>query len=1389
MINYFNNLGGLNLLAKSNKLRPFINFSNWTFKPILNEYKTDGVELVAFKNNSILFNYNTDVTKISDKEYNVVGTSAEQCVFRLSQSGYLGALTRDIQSGEFLKVDFKIVINSGSMRVKNPNNLYSSSITEVLNYVDYLTHDGNTIKDYSLQCLTDCNFNIIINSVQKVLMLPNATYLDNKGTAKTIIPKVETTRMLDFQGNHEIPVNILLDNIRTIQFNGIIESDGPIYGFSEAWAKYLQVWSYKTGVRLGSVVYDFSYVVPQNEYVSVIVDIDKVNLELNLIVNGVLVETISYNGIHSGYFDRLGRNVATYLNGQLDFASCLTRRLTSSEIKKSFENPTQFFEAMRVDNDTLYITDFSGKGKYIPNFKSYSETLISTTTNDGFAVSDEVIEFINLGKDSFSIEILEVGTNSFRPITKVNNDNNVVSLSDKYYGVTFNAIIEDGSDIVTLRSVNNGVIDTIGYDVKNGFNCIITTGGNNVTDFMSLYWDGRRKFKVTITNWKYVELEGLNEIINFSEAQRLNFTNMSAGIQEIFTIKNDLGFTLGLREGIGGNKTDSILPLNYNFPIDTDFSLIIGIKLDGITTENSIENGILDIKCLGGYNLSLKFEGRGYSIPFDTLGYAIGGILYNSTDRKATLYIGKTKIDEFEVLSTEIGSMIFNDKNEVNIFEYNRKLMKEVNYFRTVDNYTRQGKVTAIEEVKPYIGYDRFEIMTQNSEHETDGIELLPTLTLDKWNQGSSNIVEEFEDGFLVTINSNWERSYFTIALKVGNTYSFTFETYGIGNSDFLSIEVEYNSGTTPVNDGTDFRIDKVSSVLTKYTKLVTIQSPTTYFRVTGNPSGGKIFIKKPSIQKVIKLPNKAYCKSFSNSNLPLELLSSNPLDFTQIENIPIDDIDTSIIKSVTFGFSGTDIRLLGRQSDWSSLLILGTNETSFRLSSVDVDFSWRRVANKRTTITININPDNTMSLFVDGVFKETVSYIGTIGNSSPINLIGGAYTAFTDGQLDFLSINTQVLKVLDIRMASELPNEFFENMKKDSECIFLTDFRGDGKYIANSKTHSISNELNDDIWSLDSGWTQSGKELTAVNGGNFTTNPDTVYSNKTYLINVRVLEYVSGSLGVLLGASMYAFGSNEIASIGNFSKIIKTSTLSNNLIYLRGNGTFNGKVLLSIKELTGLYEIINFTDPQRTNYTQEERGLQDLTRKFNSLGFFEKNVPYLNPSKRIAVANTSWKPTTEYSWTLKWVQTKVNENWSTNTGKAYIVGGAYIYNNMDFNFGESSIGHFTCNLGNALVLIGNDSHPMNAGEKYLITVSYNKDTNKLYMTINDGLYTNESSTTVTLVPTDYTLYLMEKHYKYLKGANKLMTPLEWIEFQINKVSSIQEITDTFNKLKEKGIL
>lgn len=423
--------------------------------------------------------------------------------------------------------------------------------------------------------------------------------------------------------------------------------------------------------------------------------------------------------------------------------------------------------------------------------------------------------------------------------------------------------------------------------------------------------------------------------------------------------------------------------------------------------------------------------------------------------------------------------------------------------------------------------------------------------------------------------------------------------------------------------------------------------------------SGIKAFINYAfgSYEAVNPIDNKVYGKNIGTSNLKPLYKSGNPFDFQGSQSIVVDSINSSTFdirndftillgckpssaNNALFGNSRTDLSFLlyTRFNDTTGTRFF-YNGTPYKFKTIETEEE--HLSYKCLGIT---KSGTTLKFYWYGEVTATYTNVALPTSNNFISLILGAIQVGVnpyDGTYDNFYLSDNVLSDEDIKKHTEYPNDFYQDMVNDDRILFCTDFRGnsDVGYIADGKNYS-EGIVNAEVTSTRAQTNGTGNTITEGTTGTFyfhNESPTTASylplvslinsnqaSDELYLMEVSIT-ITSGSAyarqietrqdQILINSVLSTGDTHTETFISNYQSDGTFRFFFDAFNDYSGtvHDTFDATVVMTAKKLQGTHQVTGYSPTCVTNYPKEDTGLQDLTRKFNPLGFFEENVDYLN--------------------------------------------------------------------------------------------------------------------------------------------------------------------------------
>ena len=536
-------------------------------------------------------------------------------------------------------------------------------------------------------------------------------------------------------------------------------------------------------------------------------------------------------------------------------------------------------------------------------------------------------------------------------------------------------------------------------------------------------------------------------------------------------------------------------------------------------------------------------------------------------------------------------------------------------------------------------------------------------------------------------------------------------------------------------------------------------------------------------------LPN-GQVQNIGNSGTNLQLYSGNPLDFQGSQYIA-----TGLNLSQTFtvslrAYNCINGYILGSAYSLSErfYFFVQGGYYSFRFGNSSSIISNIQTSSEdnifieivETSYTIKINDSilsGTFPFNADGVFRSI-----TIGAD-----IAGANNL--DGQLDYLTISDRVLTQEEIALSNSNPNAFYDSMVNDANTLFATDFRGTAGYIADDKNKVVGSELvtNGDFSDGTTGWITSTwyveneqfisdnasdtwRQNITVNNGTYKVSAFISINQTTSLSNSSLQIFDGTTDSVLIDGAIsvtpYGVYSQQINGTREYSFIVNITSGT-----LRLGGYSADKISIdniSVKEISAVYPITNYSETMRTNFQQEPTGLQDLTRSFDSLGFYTGVTDYLK-GNGVGYGDTGWVPSADEDWTLEVIIELFDNSASDTTMGCAATERVFISQQSNARL-KYAIGDMTSSY-TSLFSFGDFIS--------LTLVYYNSGNVKAY---ENGILTLNVSSTLTQPVTTFRLLTEEYFNKKLLNKIKL--------FKVHqKVLTQEEITNNYNDYVAQGLL
>lgn len=367
-------------------------------------------------------------------------------------------------------------------------------------------------------------------------------------------------------------------------------------------------------------------------------------------------------------------------------------------------------------------------------------------------------------------------------------------------------------------------------------------------------------------------------------------------------------------------------------------------------------------------------------------------------------------------------------------------------------------------------------------------------------------------------------------------------------------------------------------------------------------------------------LPN-AKVKNSGTSGVDLQLYSGNPLDFQATQGIQVNKSFTLSGNAISLylGFDTDSIAITHTLAEFDNLKVSIVNAVlRVTINAVNHDVAIL-VVNTYYQTEIVINSNN-LIVKVNGT--QTYSASCTALNTTILKSVGandGLASGRFDGQFDYFIVYNGLTTF-------SLANQFFKDMSTDVNTLFCTDFGGNSGYVADDMNVSetllnINGDLSDGTTSGFVG--HQGCILTNIENTLVVTPNTWVWNGCRILCNINVGDIIHVKFEIFdtVARDYYAQQNSAYLVVGrsianSFTTIefVYQATVSKADTTIYKTEAYEFKVdNVQINKISNIYPITNYSATQRTNFTQVNKGLQDLTRLFDSNGFFLDNTDYLN--------------------------------------------------------------------------------------------------------------------------------------------------------------------------------
>ena len=541
-------------------------------------------------------------------------------------------------------------------------------------------------------------------------------------------------------------------------------------------------------------------------------------------------------------------------------------------------------------------------------------------------------------------------------------------------------------------------------------------------------------------------------------------------------------------------------------------------------------------------------------------------------------------------------------------------------------------------------------------------------------------------------------------------------------------------------------------------------------------------------------LPN-GQVKNNGTSGTNLQLYSGNPLDFQGSQyisetwnNLGYTGIKTQFsIYCGIYSVGNNTLFSSGYASSNAGLDIAFISSQQIRVSCNNATDGYLYVDYNNSPFWVTF--DNGLISVIDdsgvlGTKQLSISSLAFESNQS-LNIASyrGMYSYY-DGLLDGFVFYKDIPTPTQISQGYSNPNAFYEAMKNDANTLFCTDFRGTAGYIADDKNNLTSDKTDTTTIDISS----NVFNISFLQGTKTFLNNEVVLSGATsddfrfgvfYLSkyttlpdNTPVFRRIKArsSLGT---AYIQANGKTNVINTSSTTIEFWTTTSSVTIGYESYFGMSGEDLIIeSIENIycSAVYPITNYSETMRTNFQQETTGLQDLTRSFDSLGFYTGVTDYLN-CNGVGYGDTGWIPSASDDWSIEFIGLFE----SSSSEQAHGVGYVNPYNRVTFSCNTSGTLFSRCG-GTVVSYVSSQFDVINS-----LTLVYVASSHTFYLYRNGvfiGQYQNLNFTGGEIAFTlgiQGTVYTVNGNVKLFKVHNKVLTQ--------------EEITNNYNDYVAQGLL
>ena len=376
----------------------------------------------------------------------------------------------------------------------------------------------------------------------------------------------------------------------------------------------------------------------------------------------------------------------------------------------------------------------------------------------------------------------------------------------------------------------------------------------------------------------------------------------------------------------------------------------------------------------------------------------------------------------------------------------------------------------------------------------------------------------------------------------------------------------------------------------------------------------------------------------------------------------------------------------------------------------------------------------------------------------------------------------TRLLRTSEKDSYINTPEAFYAMAQADSTCVLNMPMCETDGYVRNMKTYSKGSELDNSFVAGKYTSDVTTKRVAQFNLGLV------VEAKKTYLVEI---EYDDTANSILTG--YFCFGANGGGGYAEFHTVLKgivTGTKGTAFYLLQMPSTYlglnpttayswiNAKTggatayisVRSLKELTGVYPISNYTSSVRANAKKLQYGLQTCKFVRDSLGVIQSASDYLE-CDGAGYADTGWNPSANEDWSIELIQEHSNNG-------LYHISGRAESSNARLYFGENNSGRSVVRYLNSNSAVS-DPIARDVGH-IVISSNFTAGLMKVYFS---GLYIGEYDVSSF---TDFTTSILLGIEA--SASEGVILPIRLFKVH-NKALTQAEITANYNSYRAKGLL